>query len=305
MKETIKILVLLLEVFLFTVRCWALVELNSNSQETNISAVIAPYSAPLTIIGAQDKDSQGSKEWRIYLDVSKFIELWSQEEYLPFGKYQQLKLLTTLELYKDRISPRYSQGEINAVEAFRKILKDGYIDRQTMVIVDMGGAHSVAVAMELVKQLRFRPIILADVEPLWPMGSNVHAIQELATLLYFSAEFAKIKPTLTQDAPPVFILDLHRGDRPSMHRSLDNTYVIEPEELPTVEELWANDVHKVVIIREGMGTKSNAGYLDNVDFGQRIKDYAVNEIEVKFFEINPWPDLDIILEEIRRLNVSP
>lgn len=240
---------------------------------------------PLGIIEAQYLDSLGTENWKNYLESEKLFTAWAANG--TFSKYQKLKLLTTIKNYKDKILPRYSQGENNSVIGLRKLIEEGVIDTHTMVILDSGGAHSVAMAVELVKKINAQPILMFDCESIWPLGSNKHAIQVLATLLYFSAEEEMLKNQKLLDGPVVFVLDTHRDSSP-LPGEIDNSYRINPEDLPSPQELINHEIRKVVIITEG-NSKDWVSYSQVVDLGERIFEYNKAGIEIQRFGIEPWP----------------
>lgn len=246
---------------------------------------------PLGIIGAQKLDSLGTENWKKYLQPEKLLQTWQQNGLL--GKYQKLKLLQSIETYKDEILPRYSEGEENSVREIRNLIQKGIIDNHTMVILDSGGAHSVAMAMELVRELNAIPILMFDCEPMWPLGANKHAIQILATLLYFSAEFQMLKSNRQLHGPPVFVLDTHRDSVP-LPGELDNSYKISPLDLPTPHELLDMEIRKVVIITEGT-SRDWLSYAQAADLGKRLFDYSEAELKILRFGIPPWPKLQNFL----------
>jgi hypothetical protein len=257
--------------------------------EGNVPPISSTYITdpenPLGIVGAQKLDSLGTEDWKNYLQPEKLLRTWQQNGLL--GKYQKLKLLQSIETYKDDILPRYSEGEENSVRGIRNLIQKGIIDNHTMVILDSGGAHSVAMAMELVRELNATPILMFDCDPMWPLGANKHAIQILATLLYFSAEFQMLKSDGQLHGPPVFVLDTHRDSLP-LPGELDNSYKISPPDLPTPQELLDMEIRKVVIITEGT-SRDWLCYAQAVDLGKRLFDYSEAGLKILRFGIPPWP----------------
>ena len=67
--------------------------------------------------------------------------------------------------------PRYSEGESTSENGIGNLIKTGILGKDTAVVLDSGGAHIVAMAVKLARELGYQPIVMFDAE-LHPNGVN-------------------------------------------------------------------------------------------------------------------------------------
>ena len=128
---------------------------------------------------------------------------------------------------------------------------DLHADQQTMVIVDLPGAESVAAGLALARagfrpvplyNTSFHPAALVDVSPI------------LAGLAGGARELASI--TLFQEATPAFLLDANRlaPGKAALPGKFDNRWVVFPQDFPSSNFLLSRGVRRVVVLWNETGT---------------------------------------------------
>ena len=221
---------------------------------SEIRAITLEDKDVFSIVSPQETDSSGADTWKSYLDRKKLLDAWSPPQDSPYNRFVKTKTLNSVEFVGDRIKPRYSGGEIKSEQELDNLLKSGQLEKGTAVVLDSGGAHSVAMAVKLVEH-GFQPVIMFD-SVLHTKGIN-RSEQELGTLLYFAEQMNKLKQEgkVKPDAPPVFILDRHRDDMDVSFgkdkTKVINTYKYGEEDFPSSEELQQLGVQKIVYLNEG------------------------------------------------------
>ena len=207
-----------------------------------------------SIVSPQETDSSGADNWKSYLDRKKLLDAWSPPQDSPYSKFFKTKTVNSVEFVGDRIKPRYSGREIKSERELDNLINGGQLEKGTAVVLDSGGAHSVAMAVKLVKH-GFQPVIMFNSVP--HTGGINRSEQELATLLYFAEQMNKLKQDgkIKPDAPPVFILDTHRDDMDVSFgkdkTKVKNTYKYNEGDFPSSEELRELGVQKIVYLNEG------------------------------------------------------
>lgn len=206
------------------------------------------------IVSPQEMDSSGAETWKLYLDRKKLLDAWTPPQESPYNKFVKTKTVNSVEFVGNRIKPRYSGGEIKSERELDNLINSGELEKGTAVILDSGGAHSVAMAVKLVER-GFQPVIMLDSIP-HTQGIK-RSEQELATLLYFAEQINKLKQEgkIKPDAPPVFILDAHRNDMDVSFgkdkTKVKNTYTFGEKDFPSSEEFQKLGVQKIVYLNEG------------------------------------------------------
>ena len=157
---------------------------------------------------------------------------------------------------------RFSEGEERSIRGIQTLIDDiqaGKFGGKPAIILDSGGAHSVAMAVELAKRLGYQPILMFDNTPQPGQGSNASE-QELATMLYYAREMARLREqgVIPSDAPPVFVMDTHRSDSPFSARPLDNSYRYSQSDLPSAQQLRERGIGTVV----WLGEANQGGHVD-------------------------------------------
>lgn len=206
------------------------------------------------IVSPQEMDSSGADTWKSYLDRKKLLDAWFPPQESPYPKFVKTKTINSVEFIGSRIKPRYSGREIKSEQELDNLINGGQLEQGTAVILDSGGAHSVAMAAKLAER-GFQPVVMFDSIP-HSKGLN-RSEQELATLLYFAEQMNKLKQEgkIKPDAPPVFILDAHRNDMDVFFGKdktiVKNTYTYGENDFPSAEELQRLGVKKIIYLNEG------------------------------------------------------
>lgn len=252
------------------------------------------------IVSPQETDSLSTLEWKDYLDSNKLKGAWIPPENSPWGYYQKTKTVNSIDNLAETIRPRYSEGEQRSEKGIENLIGSSVLGKDTAVILDSGGAHSVAMAVKLVEQ-GYQPVVMFNSVP-HPRGTN-RSEQELATLLYFAGQMEKLRQEgeITPDAPPVFILNAHRGDTPE-EGEVDNSYTYQKGDFPTAQELDENGIRKVVYLNEGdQNGLINETYQSPKRLQRDLKPIAEAwekaGIKIVYTGVSPWE------QEHRRLGV--
>lgn len=249
----------------------------------------------INIVGAKETDSLDSDGWKEYSTSQKLLDAWGVPENSPYCDFQKTKTISSIDKYFDDIKPRYSQGEINSEIGIKELINSGILDKTTAIILDSGGAHSVAMAVKLA-EIGWQPVIMFDAE-VHPFAYNpVH--QELATMLYFAEQMRelKINGNFSSNSPPVFVMDTHRWQKsffPDEH-TVDNAYSYQSSDLPSGEKLNDLEIRKVIYLNEGNQNGAvNIEYqsMDRLtkDLKKVVHDWQNNGIEMIYTGVRPWP----------------
>lgn len=207
-----------------------------------------------SIVSPQETDSTGGNTWKPYLDRKKLLDAWCPPEESPYRKFVKTKTINSVEFVGSRIKPRYSGGEIKSERELDNLINSGKLEKGTAIILDSGGAHSVAMAVKLIEN-GYQPVVMFDSVP-HTKGIN-SSQQGLATLLYFAEQMNKLKQEgkIKPDAPPVFILDTHRNDMDVSFgkdkTKVKNTYSYSAQDFPSSEDFQKFGVQKIVYLNEG------------------------------------------------------
>ena len=244
------------------------------------------------IVSPQSRSSLGT-DYKSYLSSEKLLGAWLPPNGSPYFSYVKTKTMNSIEFVKNRISPRYSQGESTSERGIENLIKSGSIDKQTAIILDSGGAHSVAMAVKLMKS-GYQPVVMFDAIP-HTKGAN-RPEQELATLLYFAEEVEKLRQqgSFNKNSPPVFILNTHRKDI-IMEGDVNNTYQYSSKDFPDGKRLKELGITKIVYLNEGdQDGKINPSFqspdrLDQ-DLKPLAKNWELNGIKILYTGISPWKE---------------
>lgn len=247
-----------------------------------------------SIVSARDTDSSGTSEWKMYLDRNRLNEAWSASEGSPFGRFEKTKTIDAIDKFAKDLKPRYSEGEITSEAGIGNLIRTGVLGRETAVVLDSGGAHSVAMAVKLARELGYQPIVMFDTEP-HQNGVN-KTEQDLATLLYFADEVKRLKAggKIKVDAPPVFILDTHRDNfRLPGSKEFDNTYTYKDRDFPDARTLRQHGITKVVYLNEGDQNGSITPSFQSIDrVAKDLKDtvraWEEGGVKMLYTGVRPW-----------------
>jgi len=217
----------------------ALVEIISQIQQekpdSTTNRAIGISDRAMNIYGSKDTDSLNSQQWRDYLNPEDLIAAWKPIQGSPYGPFVKTKLMRSVSEVSLEIMPRYSDREKRSEEGIENLITSGTLDSHTAIILDSGGAHSIAMALVLMKR-GYQPVIMFDATP----TEEASSVEDLATLLYFSEEVKRLKKSgaFQKDSPPVFIMDAHRK-----YRYLQSDF-------PSAKVLNNSGISKVIYLTE-------------------------------------------------------
>ena len=204
------------------------------------------------IISPQEEDSTRTDAWKSYLDKEKLSAAWLPPEGSPYRKFVKTKTLNSIAFVGDRIKPRHSDRDIKSETEIYNLINSGQLNQETAVILDSGGAHSVAMAARLVPY-GFQPVIMFDAVP--HARGVTSSQQALGAMLYFAEQMNKLKQEgkIKPDASPVFVLDAHRNDNIpyGQHKTrVVNTHVYDEHDFPTAADFQKFGIQSVVYLNE-------------------------------------------------------
>ena len=253
-----------------------------------------------SIVSPKQTDSLQTDSWKSFLDRKKLLDAWSPPEGSPCAKFVKTKTINSVKFIGSKIKPRYSGGEIKSEHELDNLINGGQLEQGTAVILDSGGAHSVAMATKLAER-GFQPVVMFDSIP-HSKGLN-RSEQELATLLYFAEQMNKLKQEgkIKPDAPPVFILDTHRNDMDTSFGKdktiVRNTYTYNESDFPSPEELQKLGIKKLIYLNEGDQRGEVRPDFQSTDrLAKDVKPIAAKwtqaGIKIVYTGISPWEHHD-------------
>ena len=248
------------------------------------------------IVGAQEKDSLGTENWKIYLDGNRLLSAWVPPIDSPYASFVKIKTIMAVSEISGQISPRYSDGEVNSEKGIDSTINAGLLGNDVAVVLDSGGPHSVAMAIRLATRLGYQPIIMFDNIP--DVKGSTKSEQDVATMLYFAGEIENLKNTGTirKDGPPVFVLDTHRDNYTAGIHQHNNGNEFNQHDFPSAKELLENGIKSVVYLNEGdQGGRVRTSFqsLDRVgdDLKPIITSWEKAGIKIVYTGVRPWPEL--------------
>lgn len=121
------------------------------------------------------------------------------------------------------------------------------LEKDTAYIIDLPGHESVMEGLALAK-IGYRPIPIyngTDEQKGSIATSDNHSIEP--ALIYGAGALKKIE--LSNDAPPVFLLDSNRMNRFKMDVSVfDNSWDIYHQDMPSYKYFMNNGINKIVVV---------------------------------------------------------
>jgi hypothetical protein len=238
-------------------------------------------------MGAVDVDSLGSTRWRGYLRSDALRAAWRPtpgSPYLRFVRDRSVDFVgDLLQTLGDALRPRNTYAEMNAEDVLRTMtLRDMRVDARTAVILDSGGAHSVAMGARLVLA-GWQPVLLLNAPAdRWAGGE----LQNVAALLFNAARLDGMRAAGTfpsSTAPPVFVLDAHRDGGPG-------AYQIAQSDLPTGSYLRLLGMRRALYVNEAdrRGIPDPGTLLGDADMTAITRSWADAGVEVMSTGIAPW-----------------
>ena len=229
------------------------------------------------IVSPQERDSMGSENWRNFLNAYRLAKAWKPAEGSPYTSFMKLGVINAIDQIGPEIKPRFSKEDKKCFDEFPNLLYSGVLGPETAVILDSGGAHSVAMSTRLVTEKGYQPVIMLDNKPM-PNGF-VRSEQSLASLLYFASlvEMVNESNLVKPDSPPVFVLETHRKDPADIASRVDNSKRIGNKDFPTAEFFIKHGIKKVVYVTE-------ADKKGLIDPGYKIPEVALFDLREIFRE---------------------
>jgi hypothetical protein len=246
------------------------------------------------IVGEKDVDSLRTTKWKEYLEQGRLLDAWKPVEGSPYQRFIKTKTLESVEELAPVVKPRHSEGEITSQQGIDHLVLSGIVGRDTAVILNSGGAHSVAMAVNLAEQ-GYQPVVMLNSIP--HPTDMIGDIQGLAVLLYFAEHMKQLKAQgkIRADAPPAFVLNDHRLDKLPRSNRVDNSYSYSVEDFPSAEELTQQGIAKVVYVSEGdQGGRINADFQSILrvkrDLQPVVSAWEEKGINMLYTGVAPWGD---------------
>lgn len=234
------------------------------------------------IVSPQDRDSLNSTSWRKFLDRPSLQKAWTTPEGSPYCRYMKLKTLNGIDKVIDPI-PRYSYGEYHSEQVLDELIKSGLFNPKTAVVLDSGGAHSVAMAALLASRLLYQTVPMLD----WGIFEYAGGAedQDLAALLYFAKQMQNQRSKIAPVAPPAFILNIHRNATVPKHMEdiEGKSYCFTSRDFPTAQLLTSQAIQQVVYINEGQSNERSAK-----DLTPSLSGWERGGLKIQYIGIPPW-----------------
>ena len=124
--------------------------------------IIEPFQNTLekySVVSPQNNDSMGNKDWNEYLVVDILKKAWEVPEGSPYANFQKFSIIYSMLQRYEGIKPRFSIAEKHCQDVIQNVINDGSTNAHTALVLDSGGAHSIAMAVQLAKN-GYQPIIM-------------------------------------------------------------------------------------------------------------------------------------------------
>ena len=171
--------------------------------------------------------------------------------------------------------PGYGAFNIAEIE-FPNEITSASEPKDTAVIFDLPGKEGVEKGLALARAGHYRPIPLYNgVE-----GPNEEAmvvnVREIADALFQSANILS-GLNLTNEAPPVFLLDSERmKGRGKQYGKYDNRWCVSPQDMPSASFLSDQGIKKVAVCAEDNKIQNDLSHISYRYQEQGVKIYLLN-----------------------------
>ena len=248
------------------------------------------------LVYRRETDSFNTTEWKKFLNNKRLREAWAAPAGSPYARFEKTQAIDTVDRFAANLKPRYSEGELMSEGGVGELIRTGVAGEDTAIVLDSGGAHSVAMAVRLARELGYQPIVMFDIGPNPEESSSFH--ESLATLLYFSAEVHKLKAEgkIRAGAPPVFILDAHRESKDYLGgKIVDKSYKYTVEDFPDASTLKLHGISHIVYLNEANMNGQILPSFQSInrvkpDLKPMVKSWEKGRIHVLYTGVDPWPD---------------
>jgi hypothetical protein len=201
----------------------------------------------LTFTGAQTVDSQGSANWRRYLDQSMMLNAYQPKsaQWMPFFVPTLIQSLQ-FDSLRSQMSPILTPDMQEAYGRGQSIAQDFLANAEnrgeTAIIVDVPGRVAVGFAAGLADAMRLVPTFDNFPHPLGVTPSH----ETLAAMLYYAADVEAKQQQAPNDAPPLFLLDSQRlAPYVDADTQFDNRYLAK---LPTAQKFQEAGIKSLIYI---------------------------------------------------------
>ena len=72
------------------------------------------------------------------------------------------RTIQEIDTWRSRIRPRCSEADLNSYTMTDKLITDTELGTETAIVVNSGGAHSVAIGARLAELAGYQPIVMFD-----------------------------------------------------------------------------------------------------------------------------------------------
>jgi hypothetical protein len=182
------------------------------------------------------------------------LRAWQLPPNDPWGRYAKYTLITSLE----ESATTAELPDVTALDTVARARAAGEriaaagLPADTMWIVDLRGAASVAFGATVSRTAR-EPVSCVSTFNNWPAEDELIPAEETLAAL------ATMAPRLPEDgaagARPMFLLDAwrlaYRFDAPD-DDTYDNRYILNPSDLPAVDELRAHGIRRVIYVVDSL-----------------------------------------------------
>jgi hypothetical protein len=236
-------------------------------------AVSVAYWAPAPEVGQVDLPAREDA-----------LRRWQLPPSDPWASYAKYTLLSALDAAPQHVElPEVrSLYEVQDAAAAGLVVGSNGIPADTMFVVDMRGAASIAFGVALSRAAR-QPVSLVPTFINWPGEDELIPAEETLAAL------ATMTPRLPDESAalstPVFLLDswrlAYRFDEPA-DDSYDNRYILTPSDLPDIATLRARGIQRVVYVVGSLDETS----LEEDDVHATFFDWERGGIPIAMVDVN-------------------
>jgi hypothetical protein len=260
------------------------------TEGTQVRVTITPDTHAFDNFLPTQIDSLGGTAYKEFLgDPDKLIDAWTVEGsiYAPWYKTETLE---SVKYAPPGFLPRWSVHEEVSLKRLDtpKIINTFGRDT-TAVILDSGGAHSLAMAYELARDGGWQPVPMLRGIPCKPENcATFGSDQDVAVALYPAEEMLDVTAKLPKTAPPVFICNTHRSEK--IFGKVDNSYSFTMKDVPDAIFLVNNGIKNIIYVNEANDPFIKAWENNNsinADWVYILNSYQKGGINVQMLGISP------------------
>ncbi|GAC1396739.1 MAG: hypothetical protein NVSMB56_11710 [Pyrinomonadaceae bacterium] len=252
----------------------------------------------LTFSNSTDRDSQKSDVWRKYLSQNELLRAYQPKDaaWQPFFVPTLIQSLQFDSLQK-QLTPIATPDMQETYGRAQSIAKDFLANttnaNQTAIIADLPGRDAVAFGAGLAEAARVVTVFDNFPHPLG--GTPSH--ETLAAMLYYAGETEAKQATISNNAPPVFLLDSNRlATYTDADNQFDNRYLAK---LPSAAKFKEKGITSILYI-----TPDRTRTVELDDLNDDFVAYKSNNLNVAMLPLSDLTAVQETLAKNRQANTN-